>query len=315
MRPPLLERYRDRLPLSPDTHIVTLGEGGTPLVLAERLSERFGVELWLKLEGLNPTGSFKDRGMTLAVTKAVEEGAGGVVCASTGNTAASCAAYAARAGIEAVILFPEGAVTASKLAQAAVVGARLEPVSGDYAAAFAAAPRLADERNYAVVQSTNPYRLQGQKTAAFELVEQLGGPPDVLALPYGGGGNTSAYALGFAELDEGWPRFHPTQASQRADTVASAIRITEPYHVEEVDDALARSGGSIVTVSEQELVHAWRSLAVEEGVFCEPASAAGVAAVAAGAAGPGERVVCVITGHGLKDPEAVARLAELGLAA
>jgi threonine synthase len=315
MRPPLLERYRDSLPLSPDTRIVTLGEGGTPLVLAERLSERIGVELWLKLEGLNPTGSFKDRGMTLAVTKAVEEGARGVVCASTGNTAASCAAYAARAGIEAVILFPEGAVTASKLAQAAVVGARLEPVTGGYAAAFAEAPRLAAARGYVVVQSTNPYRLHGQKTAAFELVEQLGAPPDVLALPYGGGGNTASYALGFAELDQGWPRFHPTQAAQRADTVASAIRITEPYHVDEVEDALAQSGGSIVTVSEQEIVQAWRSLAVEEGVFCEPASAAGVAAVAAGAAGPGERVVCVITGHGLKDPEAVARLAELGLAA
>ena len=315
MNAPLLERYRDRLPLSAETRIITLGEGGTPLILAERLSERFGVELWLKLEGLNPTGSFKDRGMTMAVTKAVEEGARGVVCASTGNTAASAAAYSARAGIEALILFPEGAVSNAKLAQARVVGARLEPVAGGYEAAFEAAPRLADEQGYAVVQSTNPYRLQGQKTAAFELVEQLGGAPDVLALPYGGGGNTSAYALGFADLDETWPRFHPTQAERRTDTLASAIRIAEPYHVPEVEEALARSGGSVVTVGEQQIVDAWRSLARDEGVFCEPASAAGVAAVAAGAAHPGERVVCVLTGHGLKDPDAVARLAELGVAA
>jgi threonine synthase len=312
---PLLERYRDRLPISPDTRIVTLGEGDTPLILAERLSERFGVELWLKLEGLNPTGSFKDRGMTLAVTKALEERARGVVCASTGNTAASCAAYAARAGLEAVIMVPEGGVTPAKLAQAKVVGARLEPVSGGYAAAFDAARSLAANDGYANVQSTNPYRLHGQKTGAFELVEQLGGVPDVLALPYGGGGNTAAYALGFSELDQGWPRFHPAEAAQRADTVASAIRIAEPYHVEEVEEALARSGGSIVRVSEQELVSAWRALALEEGVFCEPASAASIAAIAKGAAVPGDRAVCVLTGHGLKDPEAVARLGELGLAA
>jgi threonine synthase len=312
---PLLERYRDRLPLSAETRIVTLGEGGTPLILAERLSERFGVELWLKLEGLNPTGSFKDRGMTMAVTKALEDGARGVVCASTGNTAASAAAYAARAGIEALIVFPEGAVSGAKLAQARAVGARLEPIRGGYAAALAAAPRLGDELGYAVVQSTNPYRLEGQKTAAFELVEQLGGAPEVLALPYGGGGNTSAYARGFAELGDGWPRFHPTQAERRADTIASAIRIAEPYHVGEVDEALARSGGSLVTVSDEELVRAWRALALDEGVFCEPASAAGVAAVAAGAARPGERVVCILTGHGLKDPDAVSRLSELDVAA
>jgi threonine synthase len=308
---PLLERYRERLPLSRETRIVTLGEGGTPLVHAERLSERYGVELWLKCEGANPTGSFKDRGMTMAVTKAVEEGARGIVCASTGNTAASAAAYAARAGLEALILFPEGAVAGPKLAQARAVGARLEPVPGGYEAAFAAAPVLAERHGYVVVNSTNPDRLQGQKTAAFELVEQLGAPPDVLALPYGGGGNTAAYALGFSELGS-WPRFHPVQAMERRDTIASAIRIAEPYHVEEVEEALASSGGSIVTAREDELVRAWRELATAEGVFCEPASAAGIAALAQGVAAPGERVVCVITGHGLKDADAVERLAEPG---
>jgi len=311
MTVPLLERYRESLPFDASTRIVTLGEGSTPLVYAERLSARFGVELWLKWEGANPTGSFKDRGMAVAVTMARAQGARGIVCASTGNTAASCAAYAARAGLEAVIVHPRGAVAASKLVQVRAVGARLEEVDGSFTDAFDHALALAEREGFTHVNSTNPYRIEGQKTAAFEIAEQLGAPPDVLALPYGGGGNTKAYARGFLEAGGDLPRFHPAQAERREDTVASAIRIVEPVHRQEVEDAVARSGGAVVTVSEAELARAWRALAHEEGLFCEPASAAGIAAVAQGAAQPGERVVCVVTGHGLKDPEAVERLAEL----
>ena len=288
---------------------VTLGEGSTPLIRAERLSARFGVELWLKLEGLNPTGSFKDRGMAVAVSRAVEAGAPGVVCASTGNTAASAAAYAARAGIEAVIVHAAGAVAAGKIGQVRAVGARLLEVEGTFEDAFAASLELAKREGYTVVNSTNPDRLEGQKTAAFELVDALGGrPPDVLALPYGGGGNTSAYALGFAEMGAPLPRLVPVQSAQRADTVASAIRITEPVHRAEVEAAVERFGGEIVAVGDDEIVDAWRRLAREEGVFCEPASAAGIAGLAHGVARPGERVVCVVTGHGLKDPAAVELL-------
>jgi threonine synthase len=287
---------------------VTLGEGGTPLLHAPRLSKRFGVDLWLKWEGANPTGSFKDRGMSVAVTKAVEEGATGVICASTGNTAASAAAYAARAGIEAIIVVAGGAAASSKLVQVRAVGGRIVEVAGTFTDAYDEASRLAVD-GVVLVNSTNEHRIDGQKTAAFEILEQLGGMPDVLALPYGGGGNTKAYARGFLEKAGELPRFHPTEAERRADTVASAIRIVAPNHVAEVQGVLERSHGSVVTVTDDELTAAWRLLGSEEGVFCEPASAAGIAAVARGAAQPGERVVCVITGHGLKDPDAIQRLA------
>jgi threonine synthase len=285
--------------------VITLGEGGTPLLRAPRLSERFGVELWLKWEGANPTGSFKDRGMSVAVTKAFEGGAKRLVCASTGNTAASCAAYAARAGMEAVIVVVAGAAASSKLVQVRAVGARIVEVVGTFSDAYAEAERLGSEDGTVLVNSTNPHRIEGQKTAAFEILEQLGGLPDVLALPYGGGGNTKAYARGFQEAAGTLPRFHPTQAENRAGTLASAIRIVDPIHKAEVADALERSGGSIVTVTDDEIREAWRLLGHEEGVFCEPASAAGIAGLKH-AAKEGERVVCVVTGHGLKDPEAVA---------
>jgi threonine synthase len=288
---------------------VTLGEGGTPLLRAPRLSARFGVEIWLKWEGANPTGSFKDRGMSVAVTRAFEDGASGVVCASTGNTAASAAAYAARAGLEAVIVVAAGATASSKLVQVRAVGGRIVEVEGTFSDAYAEAERLAAEDGLVLVNSTNPDRIEGQKTAAFEILQQLGGLPDVVALPYGGGGNTKAYARGFLEAAGELPRLHPTEAERRTDTLASAIRIVEPIHRAEVEEALARSGGSVVTVSDDELTAAWRLLGSEEGLFCEPASAAGVAAVARGVVHDGERVVCVITGHGLKDPDAVARLA------
>jgi threonine synthase len=300
---PLAERYRDRLPITESTPIVSLGEGSTPLLHAPRLSKRLGVELYLKWEGANPTGSFKDRGMTVAISKAVEEGAPAVVCASTGNTAASAAAYAARAGLAALVLQPAGAVAAGKLAQAGALGARLLEVRGSFDQALAAACELAGRGGHALVNSLNPYRLEGQKTAAFEIVEALGGPPDVLALPYGGGGNLCAYARGFEGAGAGVPRLLAAEASERANTVASAIRIAEPAHAAEV----AAWGAEVVSVSDEQILDAWRALAHEEGVFCEPSSAAGLAAL--GRLEGGLRVVCVITGHGLKDPETAARLA------
>ena len=286
--------------------MITLGEGNTPLLAAPRLSERLGIELWLKWEGANPTGSFKDRGMAVAVSRALERGAAGVVCASTGNTAASCAAYAARAGLPAVLVIPEGAVARGKLAQARALGAEVVQVLGTFTEAFRKADELAEERNLVVVNSTNPDRIEGQSSAAHELIAQLGRAPDVVALPYGGGGNTVAYAAGFGDR---LPRFLLGEAERRADTFASAIRIVEPVHRVEVGEVLTRSGGNIVTLSEQQIEDAWRLVARDEGVFCEPASAAGLAAVAASATTVEQIVVCVLTGHGLKDPDATERIA------
>jgi threonine synthase len=308
MPAPLAERFRDRLPLTDSTPLVSLGEGSTPLLEAPRLSERLGVELWLKWEGANPTGSFKDRGMTVAVAKAIEEGATAVVCASTGNTAASAATYAARAGLTAFILQPAGAVARGKIAQAQAVGARLFEVQGAFEGALAAARELGRRGSHALVNSLNPYRLEGQKTAAFEILEQLGGLPDVLALPYGGGGNTRAYALGFDESGAGPPPLLAGEASERAFTMATAIRIAEPAHREQAEEAIARSGGAIVSLADDEILAAWRDLARLEGVFCEPSSAAGLAALLREPPERGARVVCVVTGHGLKDPETAARL-------
>ena len=289
---------------------MTLGEGSTPLLRAERLSAGAGVEVWLKCEGANPTGSFKDRGMALAVAKAVEAGARAIVCASTGNTAASAAAYAARAGIEAVIVHAAGGPASSKLAQVRATGARLVEVAGTFDDAFVAAEELAEREGVVVVNSTNPDRIEGQKTAAFEIIEQLGGPPDVLALPYGGGGNTVAYAKGF--LEAGFPTLQivPVQAADRATTGASAIRIPTPVHRAEVDDALSRWEGAVVSATDDEIAAAWRSLAQKEGVFCEPASAAALAGVDLTSFAAGSRVVLVLTGHGLKDPDALDRLPE-----
>jgi threonine synthase len=300
---PLIERYRERLPVDGSTPIVSLGEGSTPLLRAERLSERYGAEIWLKCEGLNPTGSFKDRGMTLAVSKALEEEATTVVCASTGNTAASAAAYAARAGLRSVIVFPAGAVALGKLAQARAVGAELREIDGSFDESLETARGLAAQPGCVLVNSLNPYRVQGQKTAAFEIVEDLGRAPDVLALPYGGGGNTHAYALGFAELlASPVPRLVAVEAADRHGTVASAIRIGQPVHGDEVEEDARLFGGQVVALPDDEILRARAELGELEGVFCEPASAAGLAAVARER--PGGVVVCVITGHGLKDPGA-----------
>ena len=305
--PGVIDRYRDRLPVAETTPVVTLGEGSTPLLEAPRLSARLNCELWLKWEGANPTGSFKDRGMTVAISKAVESGVSAVICASTGNTAASAAAYAARAGLRAVVLQPHGAVTGAKVAQAAAVGARVVQVRGSFDDALKAARVLSDRGTHALVNSLNPFRLEGQKTAAFEIEEDLGGVPDMLALPYGGGGNTRAYALGFREGAAGMPRLLAGEALNRRETFASAIRIASPAHAEEATAAIDASGGRIVSLSDDAILSAWRLLAREEGLLCEPSSAAGLAAVIATGVESGSRVVCVVTGHGLKDPETAAR--------
>jgi threonine synthase len=287
---------------------ITLGEGDTPLLAAPRLGERYGCELWLKWEGANPTGSFKDRGMSVATTRAVERGVTRLVCASTGNTAASCAAYAARAGIQAVIVVPAGAIAASKLVQVGAVGGRIVEIDGSFADAFAHAEQLATEPGSTFVNSGgSDDRIEGQMSVSKEIAAQLGGVPDAVTLPYGGGGNTRAVARGFEELGGALPALYPVEAARRPDTVASAIRITEPVHEKWVHDAVERSGGSIVTVSDEEILDAWQDLRTLEGVFSEPASAAGIAGLAHGPATRGGPVVCIVTGHGLKDPAAVDR--------
>jgi threonine synthase len=280
---------------------LSLGEGGTPLLAAPRLSERLGCDVWLKWEGANPTGSFKDRGMALAVGRAVDRDAPGVVCASTGNTAASAAAYAARAGLPARILVPAGAVARGKLVQVMAAGAELQEVEGSFEDAHALARKIAEDEGWVNVNSINPDRIEGQASAAREIVEQLGGSPDVLALPYGGGGNTCAYLRGFAEAEVQIPRILSVQSDERATTVGSAIRIVSPVHREQVESA-----AEIVTVGDTDLLEWWSAIARLEGLFCEPASAAGVAGIAQ--VQPGGRVVCALTGHGLKDLDAVERL-------
>jgi threonine synthase len=307
--PSLIDRYRDRLPVSAATPVVSLGEGGTPLLPAPRISRRLGVDLYLKIEGANPTGSFKDRGMAVAISKALEDGVESVICASTGNTAASAAAYAARAGIKAVVLQPAGAVASGKQAQARALGARVLELRGSFDDGLAAARALADRGTHVLVNSVNPHRLEGQKTAAFEIVEELGATPDVLALPYGGGGNLTAYARGFAEAGGRVPRYVAGEAAERSTTAASAIRIADPAHAATVADAIATSQGAVVSLPDERILEAWRELAQSEGIFCEPASAAGLAALDHVELERGATVVCVITGHGLKDPDVAARLA------
>ena len=304
MTTPLIDRFREHLPVSDATPRISLGEGSTPLVPAPRLSERLGVEVWLKLESANPTGSFKDRGMTVAVSKAVEEGAAAIVVASTGNTASSAAAYAAKAGIPALVLTSQGTAGA-KVAQARMYGARVLEVRGSFGEALAAARELERRGTHALANSVNPHRIAGQTTVAFEIAEQLGGVPDAVTLPYGGGGNTRALFLGFEALGA-MPRLLPVQAASRADTVASAIRIADPVHADEVSEAVGRSDGRVLTARDDEILRAWQSLATEEGVFCEPSSAASLAGLERAGLPKGTRVVCLVTGHGLKDPALAA---------
>jgi threonine synthase len=316
----LIERWRERLPFAPEDPVVSLGEGSTPLVLAERVSDRVGAEVWLKLEGANPTGSFKDRGMTCAVSAAVREGAEAVICASTGNTAASAAAYAARAGLTGAVIVPEGKIATGKLAQALMHGARVIALHGNFDQALALVRELVQRHPIALVNSVNDFRLEGQKTAALEIAEELG-PIDALAIPVGNAGNITAYWKGFGETSPATQRpamlgFQAEGAAplvhgapvEHPETVASAIRIGNPARWEEALDAMRASGGRIAAVSDEQILEAYRFLAAREGVFCEPASAASVAGVLAHGAGGAERVVCVLTGHGLKDPQtALAR--------
>ena len=290
--------------------MVTLGEGGTPLIEAPALSERAGCEVWLKLEGCNPTGSFKDRGMTVAVSAAVRDGATAVVCASTGNTAASAAAYAARAGLRGAVIVPEGKIATGKLAQALVHGARVVALRGNFDQALELVRELVERNPVALVNSINPFRIEGQKTGAFEVCDQLGEAPDVLCIPVGNAGNVTAWWRGFVEYKTA-PRLHGYQAEGAApivrgapvenpETVASAIRIGNPARWEGATDAITSSRGAIRAVSDAEILEAYAFLGEREGVFCEPASAAAVAGLLKyGAEG---RVVCVLTGHGLKDP-------------
>jgi threonine synthase len=290
----LIERYRAVLPVDEATPVVSLGEGSTPLLRAPRLSERYGVDLRLKWEGANPTGSYKDRGMTLAVSKALELGAEAIVCASTGNTAASAAAYGARAGLSVLVLVPEGAVAGAKLAQVRMLGARVLEARGTFDEALAAARSLADRGTHVLVNSLNPHRVAGQKTAVHEIVEELEGAPDAFLIPYGGGGNTTAYAAALEELGLEVP-IVAVEAEDRPRTLASAIRIAEPVHASRV----AETGARVYAARDDEIVDAWRELAEVEGVFCEPSSAAGLVAVRRGAVEG--RVVVTLTGHGLKD--------------
>jgi threonine synthase len=311
-QPALIDRYRDRLPFEEGDPVVTLREGSTPLVHAPRISEDAGVEVWLKLEGANPTGSFKDRGMTCAVSDAVRSGAEAVICASTGNTAASLAAYAARAGIGGAVIVPEGKIAAGKLAQALMHGARVIALRGNFDEALELVRELTRRHPIALVNSVNPFRLEGQKTAAFELVEELG-ELDALCIPVGNAGNITAYWRGFREVGLG-PRMLGFQAAgaaplvhgarvEKPETIASAIRIGNPARWEDAMAAVTESRGGIEAVPDEEILAAYRLLASREGVFGEPASAASVAGLLKHGAPGASRVVCVLTGHGLKDPQ------------
>ena len=329
--PGVIAAYRDRLPVTDATPVVTLLEGGTPLLEAPHLSERTGARVYLKLEGLNPTGSFKDRGMTLAISKAVEEGTKAVICASTGNTSASAAAYAARAGLVCAVVIPEGQVASGKLAQALIHGARVVPVRGNFDAALGVVLELAERGGVTIVNSINPYRIDGQKTAAFEIVDVLGDAPDVHCIPVGTALNSGAYWTGYVEHGSARrrPRMLGWQARGAAplvagepvpypETIATAIRIGNPANWEGAIAARDASGGHIGDVTDDEILDAYRLLASAEGCFVEPASAAAVAgllkATGSGLIEEDETVVCTLTGHGLKDPERAIDAVNVGAA-
>ena len=319
MPTPLIERYRDRLPLEEGDPVVTLNEGSTPLIHSPRLSERVGAEVHFKFEGTNPTGSFKDRGMTVAVSRAKGAGAEAIICASTGNTAASCAAYAARAGIRGAVIVPEGKIAIGKLAQALMHGARVIALEGNFDQALEIVREIADKHPVELVNSVNPYRIEGQKTAAFETCDELGEAPAALAIPVGNAGNVTSWWAGFQEYGAS-PILYGFQAAGAAplveghpienpETVASAIRIGNPARWEEAMNAFTASRGRVAAVTDEQILEAYHWIASSEGVFCEPASAASVAGILAhglpapeGGRKP-ESVVCVLTGHGLKDPD------------
>lgn len=318
----LIKEYGENLPVSGQTPGLTLNEGNTPLIKLENLSKEWGIDLHVKVEGANPTGSFKDRGMVLAVAKAVEEGSSTVICASTGNTSASAAAYAARAGLKCIVVIPEGKIAQGKLAQAVMYGAEIVSIEGNFDQALEIVRDLSRTEAVTLVNSVNPYRLEGQKTAAFEVVDTLGSAPDILAIPVGNAGNISAYWKGFKEYDgkkqSGLPRMFGFEASgaaplvhdrviEQPETLATAIRIGNPASWSLAVDALKESNGHINEVTDEEIIEAYQLLAKTEGIFAEPASCASIAGIRkslqSGVLPKGSKVVAVLTGNGLKDPQ------------
>ncbi len=323
----ILERYRDYLPITENTPLISLHEGGTPLIRANNLSKKLGLDLYFKYEGLNPTGSFKDRGMVMAVAKALEEGSTSIMCASTGNTSAAAAAYAARANMNCYVLIPDGKIALGKLAQAVMYGAKIIAINGNFDDALSIVREITSEYPITLVNSVNPYRLEGQKTAAFEVVDELGDAPDILAIPVGNAGNISAYWKGFCEYFEKEkagtrPQMYGYQAEGAAplvkgevvtnpETVATAIRIGNPASWDKAVRALDESSGRIDSVTDEEILAAQKLLTSSEGIFAEPASCASLAGVVKhrqlGLIEEGKRVVCVLTGNGLKDPDIVLK--------
>ncbi len=321
----LIDKYRDRLPVSDDTRIISLGEGNTPLIRLKNIAREVGkhVDIYVKFEGLNPTGSFKDRGMTMAVTKAVEEGSRAIICASTGNTSAAAAAYAARAGITCFVIIPEGKIALGKLAQAMIHGAVVIQIEGNFDAGMQLVKEVANEAPVTIVNSINPYRLQGQKTAAFEIIEELGAAPDYHCLPVGNAGNITAHWMGYCEYaDHGICNNRPVMVGYQAagaapfivghmvdnpETIATAIRIGHPQSWDKAWQVQKESNGWFDKCSDEDILAAQKLLAQKEGVFCEPASATSLAGalhdIRKGKIPEGSRVVCTLTGHGLKDPD------------
>jgi len=317
----VIEEYRSRLPVSKKTPVVTLHEGGTPLIFACNISEMLENEVWLKFEGANPTGSFKDRGMTMAISKAAEDGALAVICASTGNTSASAAAYATKAGMTPVVLVPEGKIAMGKLAQAIAHGSKLLQVDGNFDDCLTLARELSEKYPVSLVNSVNPFRIEGQKTASFEVVDALGFAPDIHALPVGNAGNITAYWKGYIEYEkDGMAKSKPAmwgfqaagaapivrgEAVKNPETIATAIRIGNPASWQQALDARDQSGGLIDMVSDEEILSAYRMVAAKEGVFVEPSSAAGIAGLikykSAGKLPKNKRIVITVTGNGLKD--------------
>ena len=320
--PGLLEAYKEFLPINIETPKLTLNEGNTPLIKLEQLSKEWGVDLYVKMEGANPTGSFKDRGMVMAVAKAVEEGSKTVICASTGNTSAAAAAYAARAGLKCIIVIPEGKIALGKLAQAMMYGAEIISIKGNFDQALQMVRNISEEEPITLVNSVNPFRLEGQKTAAFEVCEQLGEAPDILAIPVGNAGNISAYWKGFKEFADkrrtGLPRMFGYEAAGAAalvhnrvfenpETIATAIRIGNPASWNLAVSAVQESDGQFDEVTDEEIIAAYKKLASSEGVFAEPASCASIAgiykSIQQGKVKKGAKIVAVLTGNGLKDPD------------
>lgn len=328
----LINKYRDFLPVKDSTRIITLSEGNTPLIRLQNIPDilKKDVDIYVKFEGLNPTGSFKDRGMTMAVTKAVEDGSNAIICASTGNTSAAAAAYAARAGITAFVLIPEGKIAMGKLAQAMMYGAEILQIKGNFDRGLELVKEVAKEAPVTIVNSINPYRLQGQKTASFEIIEQLGRAPDYHCLPVGNAGNISAHWMGYSEFKEiglstktphmvgfqaaGAAPFLRGEVVDNPETVATAIRIGNPQSWDLAWDAQKQSQGWFDELSDEEILAAQRMLAEKEGVFCEPASAASIGGamrdIRSGKIAAGSTIVCTLTGNGLKDPDTAIKQCE-----